>query len=289
MYFTNISNRFIIDRVSKGYYTEQRTNISDKGEKKEMVEQLKRTVIVTGAARGIGYSIAEAFVKNGDFVAIGDLNLENAEKSAAALGDQAKGYQVNVADEESVKSFINQVVADRGTVHVLVNNAGLQHIDKVEDFPTEKWNLLLGVMLTGPFLLTKHAVPLMKKQQFGRIINISSVHGKMASPFKSAYVSAKHGVVGLTRTVAIETANDGITVNAIMPGAVKTELVMNQLAALAQEDGISEEEALHKHLLNKQALKRFVEPSEIAAAAIYLASEGAAAVTGETLSVSGGM
>lgn len=285
MYFTHISNCFIIINVFNNRKTVVNLN---KGEN-IMGEHTNRTVIVTGAARGIGYAIAEAFVKNGDFVAIGDLNLENAEKSAAALGSQAKGYQVNVADEESVKGFIDQVVADRGTVHVLVNNAGLQHIDKVEDFPTEKWNLLIGVMLTGPFLLTKHVVPLMKKQKYGRIINISSVHGKMASPFKSAYVSAKHGVVGLTKTIAIETANEGITVNAIMPGVVKTELVMNQLAALAQEDGTSEEEALHKHLLNKQALKRFVEPSEIAAAAIYLASDGAASVTGETLSVSGGM
>ncbi len=254
-----------------------------------MGEQTNRTVIVTGAARGIGYSIAEAFVKNGDFVAIGDLDLKNAQKSAAALGEQAKGYQVNVADEDSVSNFIHQVAADRGTVHVLVNNAGLQHIDKVEDFPAEKWNLLLGVMLTGPFFMTKHVVPLLKQQQYGRIINISSVHGKLASPFKSAYVSAKHGVVGLTRTVAIETANDGITVNAIMPGAVKTELVMNQLASLAQEDGTSEEEALQKHILNRQHLKRFVKPSEIAAAAIYLASDGASAITGETISVSGGM
>lgn len=254
-----------------------------------MTENMQRTVVVTGSARGIGFAIAEAFIKNGDFVAIADLNLEQAVESAKSLGNHAKGYEVNVADEESVKRFIDQIIADRGTIHVLVNNAGLQHIDKVEDFPVAKWNQLINVMLTGPFLLTKYIVPFMKKQQYGRIINISSVHGKMASPFKSAYVSAKHGVVGLTRTVAIETANDGITVNAIMPGAVKTELVMNQLAALAKEDGISEEEALHKHILNRQPLKRFVEPSELGAAAIYLASDGAAAVTGETISVSGGM
>ncbi|MED1203028.1 3-hydroxybutyrate dehydrogenase [Heyndrickxia acidicola] len=254
-----------------------------------MTEHKERTVIVTGAARGIGYAIAEAFIKNGDFVAIGDLNLEQAVESAKNLGSQAKGYEVDVADDESVKRFIDQVITDRGTIDVLVNNAGLQHIDKVEDFPVAKWRQLIDIMLTGPFLLTKYIVPFMKKQQYGRIINISSVHGKMASPFKSAYVSAKHGVVGLTRTVAIETANDGITVNAIMPGAVKTELVMKQLASLAKEDGISENEALHKHILDRQHLKRFVEPSEIAAAAIYLASDGAAAVTGETLSVSGGM
>ncbi|MFD0051148.1 3-hydroxybutyrate dehydrogenase [Actinomycetes bacterium NPDC127524] len=254
-----------------------------------MNEHKERTVIVTGAAQGIGYAIAEAFIKNGDFVAIGDLNQQQAVESAKRLGSRAKGYELNVADEGSVKRFIDQVTSERGTIHILVNNAGLQHIDKVEDFPADKWYQLINVMLTGPFLLTKYSVPFMKKQHYGRIINISSVHGKMASPFKSAYVSAKHGVVGLTRTVAIETANDGITVNAIMPGAVKTELVMNQLAALAIEDGTTEQEALNKHILNRQHLKRFVEPSEIAAAAIYLASDGAAAVTGETVSVSGGM
>lgn len=249
----------------------------------------ERTIIVTGAARGIGYSIAEAFVRNGDFVAIGDLDLENAVRRAKDLGGRAKGYEVNVGDPASVELFVQQVIADRGNVHVLVNNAGLQHIDKVEDFPIDKWNQLINVMLTGPFLLTKYVVPFMKKQQYGRIINISSVHGKMASPYKSAYVSAKHGVVGLTRTVALETVNEGITVNAIMPAAVKTELVMQQLGDLARADGITEEEALHKHLLSRQPLKRFIEPTEIAAAAIYLASDEAAAITGQTLSISAGI
>ncbi len=175
-----------------------------------MAFQEERTVIVTGAARGIGYAIAEAFVNNGDFVAIGDLNLASAVDSAKEIGERAKGYEVNVGDPASVQHFVEQVIADRGTVHVLVNNAGLQHIDKVEDFPVEKWNQLINVMLTGPFLLTKYVVPVMKKQQHGRIINISSVHGKLASPFKSAYISAKHGVVGLTRSVAIETANEAL-------------------------------------------------------------------------------
>ncbi|MFB5265357.1 3-hydroxybutyrate dehydrogenase [Paenibacillus enshidis] len=249
----------------------------------------ERTVIVTGAARGIGYSIAEAFVKNGDFVAIGDLNAESAVGRAKDIGDRAKGYEVNVGDPESVQLFVQQVIAERGNVHVLVNNAGLQHIDKVEDFPLEKWNQLINVMLTGPFLLTKYVVPFMKKQQYGRIINISSVHGKKGAPYKSAYVSAKHGVVGLTRTVALETVNEGITVNAILPSAVKTELVMQQIAQVARADGITEEEVLHKHLWSKQPLKRFIDSSEIAAAAIYLASDAAAAITGETLGVSGGM
>ena len=171
---------------------------------------------------------------------------------------------------------------------MLVNNAGLQHVDRVEDFPVEKWQQLIDVMLTGPFLTTKYVVPHMKKQQFGRIINISSVHGKLASPFKSAYISAKHGVVGLTRTVAIETANEGITVNAVMPGAVRTSLVENQLAKLASEDGTTEEEALHTHLLSKQPMKRLLVPQDIADTVSFIASDRASAITGETVSVSGG-
>ncbi|MGM8216694.1 3-hydroxybutyrate dehydrogenase [Bacillaceae bacterium W0354] len=248
---------------------------------------IKRTVIVTGGAQGIGFAIAKAFVQQGDFVYICDINEEAVATAANTLGN-AKGYKVDVTKEDEVKAFINEVIEEKGSIEVVVNNAGLQHIDKVEDFPTDKWRLLLDVMLTGPFLFIKHSIPYMKKKQYGRIINISSVHGRTASPYKSAYISAKHGVVGLTRTVAIETANDGITVNAIMPGAVRTKLIENQLASLAKQDGISEEEALNKNLLNKQPMKRLLEPEEIANAAIYLASEQASAITGETLNVSGG-
>lgn len=252
----------------------------------------RRTVLVTGAARGIGYSVAEAFAKTGDHVIVADLHLDIAEEAArniaGSTGGEASGWAVDVSDEGKVKELINGVIARRGTIDVVVNNAGLQHIAKVEEFPLGKWNQLIGVMLTGPFLMTKHVLPHMKKQGAGRIINISSVHGKTASPFKAAYISAKHGVIGLTRTVALETAADGITCNAILPGVVDTPLVQNQLAHLAQEEGISKEEALNRHLLHKQALKRFIKGSEIAACAVYLASEGAASVTGEGISVSGG-
>lgn len=254
--------------------------------------QKERTVIVTGAAGIIGYAIAKAFVQNGDYVAIVDLKGKDAEDAAARLvaetWGKAEGFAADITDEEQIKQLVSKVMEKRGRIDVIVNNAGLQHIDRVEDFPLEKWNLLIGVMLTGPFLLTKYAVPIMKKQKYGRIINISSVHGKTASPFKSAYIAAKHGVVGLTRTVALETANDGITCNAIMPGVVDTPLIQNQLQKLADTEKISKEEALHKHLLNKQALKRFIKPEEVAACAVYLSSEMAASVTGETISVSGG-
>ena len=252
-----------------------------------MNSSMKRTVIITGAAQGIGYALAEAFVENGDFVAIADL--KGAENAAIKLGKNSKGYTMNVADEESVSAFIEKVVEERQSIDVLINNAGLQHIDRIENYPLEKWQLLISVMLTGPFLMTKHVLPSMKKQGSGRIINISSAHGKMGTPYKSAYVSAKHGLVGLSRTVALETANEGITVNTIMPGPVQTDMIMNQVGDLAKQEGITEDEAIQKYILGKQPLKRFVELNEISQTAIFLTSDSAAAITGEEISVSGGM
>lgn len=253
-----------------------------------MTTQTGRTVLVTGAAQGIGYAIAESFINNGDFVAILDLNLEAAENAATKLGN-AKGYKVDVANEENVKTAIDQIIAERGTVDVLVNNAGLQHISPVEDFPLEKWNLLINVILTGTFLMTKHVLPTMKKQQKGRIINISSAHGRVPDAYKSAYCAAKYGQVGFTQVTALETAQDGITCNTIMPGPVRTELIEKQLPKLAAQDGTTVEEALNHHILGKQWMKRLLEPSEIGATAVFLASDGAAAITGEGIGVTGGI
>ncbi|MGX2958574.1 3-hydroxybutyrate dehydrogenase [Peribacillus sp. JNUCC 23] len=253
-----------------------------------MTTQKERTVLVTGAAQGIGYAIAESFINNGDFVAILDLNLEAAESAATKLGN-AKGYKVDVANEGNVKTAIDQIIAERGTVDVLVNNAGLQHISPVEDFPLEKWNLLINVILTGTFLMTKHVLPTMKKQQKGRIINISSAHGRVPDAYKSAYCAAKYGQVGFTQVTALETAQDGITCNTIMPGPVRTELIEKQLPKLAAQDGTTVEEALNHHILGKQWMKRLLEPSEIGATAVFLASDGAAAITGEGIGVTGGI
>ncbi|KMY48770.1 3-hydroxybutyrate dehydrogenase [Peribacillus loiseleuriae] len=253
-----------------------------------MTTQKERTILVTGAAQGIGYAIAESFINNGDFVAILDLNLEAAESAAARLGT-AKGYKVDVANEDNVKSVIDQIISERGTVNVLVNNAGLQHISPVEDFPLEKWNLLIDVILTGTFLMTKHVLPTMKKQQKGRIINISSAHGRVPDAYKSAYCAAKYGQVGFTQVTALETAQDGITCNTIMPGPVRTELIEKQLPKLAEQDGTTVEVALNHHILGKQWMKRLLEPSEIGATAVFLASDGAAAITGEGIGVTGGI
>ncbi|MFF2587965.1 3-hydroxybutyrate dehydrogenase [Peribacillus butanolivorans] len=248
----------------------------------------ERTVIVTGAAQGIGYAIAESFINNGDFVAIFDLNEEAAISAAEKLGN-AKGYKVNVADEPNVKASVEQVIAERGTVDVLVNNAGLQFISPVEDFPVEKWDLVNDVILKGTFLLTKHALPAMQKQKKGRIINISSAHGRIPDAYKSAYCAAKFGQVGFTKVTALENALNGITCNTIMPGPVRTELIEKQLPVLAEQDGTTVEEALNHHILGKQWIKRLLEPSEIGATAVFLASEGAAAITGEEIGVTGGI
>ncbi|RBW70090.1 3-hydroxybutyrate dehydrogenase [Bacillus taeanensis] len=248
----------------------------------------ERTVIITGAAQGIGFAIAQEFIANGDFVAIFDLNEESAVSQAEKLGN-AKGYKVNVADETSVKVAIDAVIDERGSVDVVVNNAGLQFISKVEDFPVEKWDLLNDVILKGTFLMTKHSLPSMKAQKFGRIINIVSAHGRIPDAYKSAYCAAKAGQTGFTKVVALENAVEGITCNAIEPGPVRTELIEKQLPVLAEKDGTTVKEALDHHILGKQWIKRLLEPSEIGKTAVFLASDAAGAITGESIPVTGGM
>lgn len=247
----------------------------------------ERTVIVTGAAQGIGYAIAEAFKDNGDFVAIFDLNEEAANEAAEKLGN-AKGYKADVANEASIQAAVEQVIAERGTVDVLVNNAGVQFISPVEEFPEDKWDLVVDVILKGTFLASKHVLPAMKKQKYGRIITISSGHGRRPDAYKSAYVAAKYGQIGLTNVIAIENAKHGITANSILPGPTRTDLIEKQLPQLAEKDGTTVEEALNHHILGAQWMKRLLEPSEIAATALFLASDGAAAITGEALGVTGG-
>jgi 3-hydroxybutyrate dehydrogenase len=249
---------------------------------------MERVVVVTGAAQGIGYAIAKAFVNQGDFVAIADLNHVEATNAANTLSN-AKGYYLDVTSEESVKSFYEELYKDKGTVDVVVNNAGLQFISSVEDFPLEKWHLLVDVMMTGPFLMSKYALPEMKKKKFGRIIHISSAHGKMPDKYKSAYCAAKYGVLGLSAVTALETALDGITVNAVLPGPVRTELIERQLPKLAAKDGSTIEEALNHHILGKQWMKRLLEPEEVSATVVFLASKEAAAITGEQIGVTGGI
>ncbi|USK70508.1 3-hydroxybutyrate dehydrogenase [Peribacillus asahii] len=248
----------------------------------------QRTVIVTGAAGGLGQAISKQFVQQNDFVYVADLNQEAADKVARELGENAKGIALDVTNEESIKSALKSIFDEKKSIDVLINNAGLQHRATIEEFPLEKWNLLIDVMLTGVFLMTKHAFPYMKKNEYGRIINISSVHGRMATPEKVAYVAAKHGVIGVTSVTALEGAPYKITANSILPGPVKTELLMKQINSL-KEKGMTEQEALGAIMYPKQAMNRFIEPEEVASGVIYLASDAASGITGEHLSVSGGM
>ncbi|MEZ0348943.1 MAG: 3-hydroxybutyrate dehydrogenase [Thermus sp.] len=233
-----------------------------------------RIVLVTGAGSGIGRAIAEAFAREGARVLVHDV--QDASPLAKAL--DGVFLQADLADPEEVAA-LGWEAARLGT-DILVNNAGFQHIDPVEAFPLRTWQRMLQVMLTAPFQLIQALLPGMKERGFGRILNIASVHGLVASPYKSGYIAAKHGLIGLTKTVALEAGPFGVTVNAIAPAYVRTPLVENQVADQARTLGIPEEEVVEKVFLAQAAVKRLIEPEEVAALALYLASEKAGAITG---------
>ena len=250
-----------------------------------------KAAIVTGAGSGIGRAIAHALAEHGTTVCIGDVNLE-AARSVASEIERADGRAIAVRADVSQRSQVEALVAGAtrafGRLDILVNNAGLQFIAPIQEFPEDRWDLLIGVMLTGTFLCSKYALPHMMARRWGRIVNISSIHGLVASPYKSAYISAKHGIVGFTRTLALEVADHGITANAICPGYVRTPLVENQIADQARVNGIPPEEVVARIMLAPAAIKRLLEPEEIASAVLYLCSEMAAGVTGTTLAVDAG-
>lgn len=247
-----------------------------------------RNVLVTGAGGGLGAAMVKKFIEEGDYVFAADLNIEAAQKVADLYPGKAKALELDVSNAVSVQRIIDHI-CKKQELHVLVNNAGIQYRAKIENFPEDKWDLLQNVMLKGPFLLTKYVFPYMKKQQHGRIVNISSVHGELATPEKAAYVAAKHGVIGLTRVAALEGAQHGITVNAVLPGPVRTPLLMKQLKDLEESRGISEIEALNEIVYPKQAMQRFITAEEIADSVFFISSKQATGITGEALNVSGGM
>ena len=246
-----------------------------------------KVAIVTGAGSGIGKGIAKKFSENGAKVVIADF-IEESGLSAEKEIKNSYFVKTDVSNEESVKNLIDKSVEKFGNLDIIVNNAGLQYIAKVEDFPLEKWNQLINVMLTGTFLVTKYAVPYLKKNNWGRIINISSAHGKEASPWKSAYVSAKHGIIGFTKVIAKELAEFNITANSICPGYVLTPLVQKQITDLAKQYNIDEAEVPEKVLLKDQPIKTLVTIEEVAELALYLASEKAKHITSQALSIDGG-
>ncbi len=246
-----------------------------------------KIAIITGAGSGIGKGIANKFSENNAKIVIADFNEENGKLAEKEIKNSIF-IKTDVSNEESVKNMVNETINKFGKIDILVNNAGLQYIAKVEDFPLEKWNQLIGVMLTGTFLCTKYAVPHMKKNNWGRIINISSAHGKVASPWKSAYVAAKHGIIGFTKVIAKELAEFNITANSICPGYVLTPLVQKQIDDLAKQYKISPEEVPEKVLLKDQPIKTLVTVEEVADLALYLATDKAKHITSQALSIDGG-
>ncbi len=252
-----------------------------------------KVAIVTGSTSGIGLGIATAFAQQGaDIVLNGFGDAAEIEKLRAGLASQ-HGVKVlydgaDLSRGEAVRQLVANTVQSLGRVDILVNNAGIQHTALIEDFPVEKWDAILALNLSAVFHGTAAALPHMKKQGWGRIINIASAHGLVGSANKSAYVAAKHGVVGLTKVTALETAGSGITANAICPGWVRTGLVEKQITALAEKDHVDQDAAARELLSEKQPSLQFVTPEQLGGTAVYLASDAAAQVTGTTISVDGG-
>jgi 3-hydroxybutyrate dehydrogenase len=251
-----------------------------------------RTALVTGAGSGIGAAIAEELARAGAFVLIQDLNRESADAMADRIrdaGHAAEAIGGDVSNPAVVTTIVDHLLASRGRADILVNNAGIQHVAPIDRYPLEQWNRLIGVLLTAPFLLTQAVLPSMRQNGWGRIINIASINGKRGEAGKSAYCSAKHGLIGLTRVTALETATDGITANAICPGLVDTPLIQNQLDDLAALHGLRREEALDRVYLASIPQHRMLDPHEIATLARFLASDEARGITGQSINVSAGL
>lgn len=253
----------------------------------------KRAALVTGSTSGIGLAIAQKFAKLGYDVAVNSFQPEAEVADAMAqVADGASGriryFRADLADGAASYNLVKAVIAAFGRLDVLVNNAGIQKVAPVEDFPPEDWDRVIAVSLDSAFHTIRGALPGMAANGWGRIINIASAHGLRASPFKSAYVATKHAVVGLTKTVALEAAEKGITVNAICPGYVWTPLVAAQVADQARVHGLSEEEVIKKVMLAPQPTRQFVQPEEIAELTAYLCTDFARSITGSTISIDGG-
>jgi len=253
----------------------------------------KRIAVVTGSTSGIGQGVARALAKVGhDIVLNGFGDAGEIEKLRAGMAEEfdvTVTFQgVDMSKPDDIAKMVAAIEAEHGAIDVLVNNAGIQFVSPIEDFPPEKWDQILAINLSASFHTIRHALPGMKQRGFGRIIQIASAHALVASPFKSAYVAAKHGIAGLAKTVALEGAEFGVTANAICPGYVLTPLVEKQIPEQAKARGISEEAVIKDVLLAAQPTKRFVTVEEVAALAVFLAGDLAGSITGAIIPVDGG-
>ena len=246
-----------------------------------------KVALVTGSTSGIGLAIARSFAAEGAKLMINGFgDPSDIAKECQALGAIHDGADMSKPDD--IERMMKRCGDEIGPVDVLVNNAGIQHVSPIENFPPEKWDAIIAINLSSAFHTIRHAVPSMKQKKWGRIINTASAHSLVASPDKSAYVAAKHGLAGLTKTVALETATDGITVNCISPGYVWTPLVEKQIPDTMKARGLTREQVMNDVLLAAQPTKKFVTPEQIAAFALFLCRDEASSITGANLSIDGG-
>lgn len=248
---------------------------------------MSRLALVTGAASGIGLALANGLADAGFEVILSDLDLDAVQEAAeriATKGGKAQAFRLDVSSQND----IDAVATHFPNIDILVNNAGIQHVAKLEAFPPERWRLLNDILLVGPAMLTRAVLPGMKERAFGRIINIGSIHALVASSYKSAYVAAKHGLLGFAKVVALETADFDITINTICPSYVKTPLVEKQIAQQAAEHGISEGEVINNIMLEPMPKKSFIEMDELVGSVTFLVSDAAKNMTGQTLVLDGG-
>ena len=243
-----------------------------------------KVAIVTGAASGIGLAIARDFAKQGIRVTLSDIDVAGGQAAAAELPG-ARFQAADMTKSADIERLVADTITAEGQVDILVNNAGIQYVAPITEFPEAKWRQIIDLMLTAPFLLTKAVLPEMYTRKWGRIINIASVHALRASAFKSAYVSAKHGLLGLTRVTALEGAEHGVTCNAICPSYVRTPLVEKQIADQARVHGIPESEVVEKIMVSEAPIHRLLEPEEVAQLVTYLCTDAASGITGSAQSI----
>jgi 3-hydroxybutyrate dehydrogenase len=248
-----------------------------------------KTILITGAGSGIGRGLSEKLAADGFRIIATDLNkiaVQETVDSITEAGGQAVGLQADITNESDIEKLF--IAAECQQVDVLINNAGLQHVAKLEDFPQDKWDLLIRVMLSGACMMTRAVLPLLRGKNFGRIINIGSIHSLVASPYKSAYVAAKHGLLGFSKVVALETADTDITINTICPSYVKTPLVDKQIDSQAKEHGISRDQVINEIMLKPMPKGNFISMEELSGIVEFLISGSAKNITGQTITVDGG-
>lgn len=253
----------------------------------------KKVALITGSTSGIGLGIAMRLAKEGHNIILNGLG--DPEKIQWTANSIAEMYKIEVVHSDAdmtqpdeIEKMVHITQNSFGSLDIVVCNAGIQHVAPIESFPPEKWDMIMAINLSSAFHLMRHAIPMMKENKWGRVINIASAHALVASPFKSAYVAAKHGLAGLTKAVALEVAEYGITCNAICPGYVKTPLVDNQIVDTAKARGISQEDVIRDVILGSQPTKEFVKIEDVAELAVYLSGDHANAITGSLLSIDGG-